>query len=87
MISSDGRHRVRGAGVPPPPRAGEVPCPLRHRGDFTWGVGSGHSQWYVQVGMVEHLRCLWLLWGIIAKIKMGRNKKYNREGAASIPIV
>ena len=49
MISSGGRHRVRGAAVPPPPRAGEVLCPLRHRGDLTWGVGSGHGQWYVQV--------------------------------------
>ena len=63
MISSDGRHRVRGAGVPPPPRAGEVLCPLRHRGDLTRGVGSGHSQWYVQVGVVGHLGWLWPLWG------------------------
>ena len=60
---SGGHHRVRGAAVTPPPRAGEVPCPFRHRGDLPWGVGSGHSQWYVQVGVVGHLGWLWLLWG------------------------
>ena len=27
------------------------------------GVGSGHGQWYVQVGVVGHLGWLWLLWG------------------------
>ena len=62
LISFDGFHHVHGAAPYPSLRGGGVLTPPGHRYIPTWGVDSGHSQWYVVRGVVEPLGWPWLLW-------------------------